>query len=145
MGKVLKARGIEDTIIEQQCDEVYIKNIEKELIKYIEEEIFPLYSKNEEGHGIKHIKTVIERSLKFAKEYDVNLDIVYTVAAYHDIGHYIYRKKHEITGILTENGKLIIDLNDNDIITMLRLKADKQEPSDYMLNKLEEYLMSISK
>lgn len=29
------------------------------------------------------------------------------------------------TGILTENGKLIIDLNDNDIITMLRLKADK--------------------
>lgn len=49
------------------------------------------------------------------------------------------------TGILTENGKLIIDLNDNDIITMLRLKADKQDPSDYMLNKLEEYLMSISK
>ena len=27
------------------------------------------------------------------------------------------------TGILTENGKLIIDLNDNDIITMLRLKG----------------------
>lgn len=49
------------------------------------------------------------------------------------------------TGILTENEKLIIDLNDNDIITMLRLKADKQDPSDYMLNKLEEYLMSISK
>lgn len=96
MGKVLKARGIEDTIIEQQCDEVDIKNIDKELIKYIEEQIFPLYSKNEEGHGIKHIKTVIERSLKFAKEYDVNLDIVYTVAAYHDIGHYIDRKKHEI-------------------------------------------------
>lgn len=94
MGKVLKVRGIEDAIIEQQCDEVNIKNIEKELIKYIEEEIFPLYSKNEEGHGIKHIKTVIERSLKFAKEYDVNLDIVYTVAAYHDIGHYIDRKKH---------------------------------------------------
>lgn len=88
MGKVLKARRIEDAIIEQQCDEVDIKNIDKELIKYIEEEIFPLYSKNEEGHGIKHIKTVIERNLKFAKEYDVNLDIVYTVAAYHDIGHY---------------------------------------------------------
>lgn len=49
------------------------------------------------------------------------------------------------TGILTENGKLIIGLNDNDIITMLRMKADGQDPSDYMINMLENYLMSISK
>ena len=41
--------------------------------------------------------------------------------------------------------KLIIDLNDDDIITMLRMKADEQEPSDYLLNKLEDFLMSISK
>ncbi len=71
-------------------------NLNKELVKYIEDEIFPLYKRNEEGHGIKHIKTVIERSLKFAKKYDVDLNIAYTVAAYHDIGHYIDRKRHEI-------------------------------------------------
>ena len=40
---------------------------------------------------------------------------------------------------------MIIDLKDKDIITMLRMKADGQDASDYMLNKLEEYLMSISK
>ena len=67
-----------------------------ELVKYIESEIFPLYQRNEEGHGIKHIKTVIKRSLKFAKQYNANLDMSYTIAAYHDIGHYIDRKKHEI-------------------------------------------------
>ena len=68
----------------------------KELVNYIEENIFPLYSRNEEGHGINHIKTVIERSMKFAKDYDVDINMVYTIAAYHDIGHYIDRKRHEI-------------------------------------------------
>ena len=68
----------------------------KELVNYIEENIFPLYSRNEEGHGINHIKTVIERSLKFAKNYDVNINMCYTIAAYHDLGHFIDRKKHEM-------------------------------------------------
>lgn len=68
----------------------------KELVKYIEKEIFPLYSRNEEGHGTKHIKTVIKRSLEIASDYDVNIDMVYTIASYHDLGHYIDRKRHEI-------------------------------------------------
>lgn len=71
-------------------------NINKELVKYIENKIFPLYDRNEEGHGIGHIKTVIKRSLELAKKYDVNLDMVYTIAAYHDLGHYIDRKTHEL-------------------------------------------------
>ena len=67
-----------------------------ELVQYIENEIFPLYNRNEEGYGINHIKTVIKRSLELAKHYDVDLDMVYTIASYHDLGHYIDRKTHEI-------------------------------------------------
>lgn len=67
-----------------------------ELVQYIENEVFPLYNRNEEGHGINHIKTVIKRSLELAKDYDVDLDMVYTIASYHDLGHYIDRKTHEI-------------------------------------------------
>lgn len=70
--------------------------LNQKLIKYIEKQVFPQYSKNEEGHGINHIKTVIERSLKFAKDYNVDINMVFTIAAYHDLGHYIDRKKHEI-------------------------------------------------
>ena len=69
--------------------------INLELKKYIETEIFPLYERNEPSHGIKHIHTVINRSLHIAKEYEVNKNIVYTVAAYHDLGHYIDPKIHE--------------------------------------------------
>lgn len=41
------------------------------------------------GHGIQHIKTVIQRSQEIIKEFDlkVNRDMVYTVAAFHDIGY----------------------------------------------------------
>lgn len=35
-----------------------------ELVQYIENEIFPLYNRNEEEHGINHIKTVIKRIMQ---------------------------------------------------------------------------------
>lgn len=73
-------------------------NINKELQDYIENNIFPIYEKNEKGHGIDHIKYVIQRSFQLVEEnnLDVNLNMVYTIASYHDIGHYIDSKTHEI-------------------------------------------------
>ncbi len=72
-------------------------SINKELKKYIEDNVFPLYSKNEVGHGINHIKDVINRSFELVKENDleVNLDMVYVIASYHDIGHHIDSANHE--------------------------------------------------
>lgn len=71
--------------------------INENLKKYIEENVFPEYSKNEPAHNIEHIKYVINRSFKFADTVpNINYDMVYTIAAYHDIGHHIDPKKHEI-------------------------------------------------
>ena len=42
-----------------------------------------------------HIYIVIKRSLNIAKKYEVDKNIVYTVAAYHDLGHYMNPKIHE--------------------------------------------------
>lgn len=72
--------------------------INDELKKYIEEHIFPEYDKNEPAHGIGHIKYVIGRSFELVAEndLDVNPNIVYAVASYHDIGHHIDSKTHEI-------------------------------------------------
>lgn len=73
-------------------------SINNELKEYIENNIFPEYNKNEVGHGIEHIKDVINRSFELVEQnnLDVNLDMVYTIAAYHDIGHFIDSKTHEI-------------------------------------------------
>lgn len=84
--------------------------INEELKKYIEEHIFPKYEKNEPAHSISHIKYVIDRSFELVKEneLDVNLDMVYTIAAYHDIGHHIDSKTHEIISadIMSKDEKL---------------------------------------
>lgn len=67
------------------------------LKEYIENYIFPEYSKNDNGHGIEHIKYVINRCLRFAEQFDnIDLDLLYTIAAFHDIGHHIDKKNHEI-------------------------------------------------
>ena len=72
-------------------------NINDNLKKYIEENIFQEYSKNEPAHNVEHIKYVINRSFKFADTVpNINYDMVYTIAAYHDIGHHIDPKRHEI-------------------------------------------------
>ena len=72
--------------------------VNKELEQYIENNVFPEYNKNEQGHGISHINDVINRSFELIKENELNLnqDMVYTIAAYHDIGHHIDSKTHEI-------------------------------------------------
>ena len=70
--------------------------INKDLKRYIEQNIFPEYQKNEAGHGIDHINNVIKHSLKFAESVkDVNYNMVYAIAAYHDITHHIDAKNHE--------------------------------------------------
>lgn len=53
--------------------------------------------------------------------------------------------KKAAIGCLRENGKLIVDINDDDLINMLLLKKDGNEPSDYLLDKVEELLLSVSK
>lgn len=41
-----------------------MKFVNEDLKKYIEENIFPSYEKNDLGHNLDHIKYVINRSLK---------------------------------------------------------------------------------
>ncbi len=67
------------------------------LKKYIEKNILPEYINNDSSHGIDHVSYVINRSFKFASNVSgVDYNIVYTVAAYHDIGHHVNPKIHEI-------------------------------------------------
>lgn len=93
----------------------------------------------------KNYEDKIEQNLIYITEKYLYNAVLRNVAIIISRNGFSHNASKAATGILTENGKLIIDLDDNDIIIMLRMKADRQEPSDYMLNKLEEYFMSISK
>ena len=74
------------------------KNVNKDLKKYIEDNIFPEYSKNDGGHNIVHILEVIKRSFILNDEFNLNLneDMMFTIAACHDWGKYINHKTHHL-------------------------------------------------
>lgn len=48
-------------------------------------------------------------------------------------------------GCLRENGKLIIILDKNDIIKMLEMKNDGEDPSNHLLSLLDEMLLDLEK
>lgn len=74
--------------------------VEESLKKYVEEQIFPIYDRVDEGHNLQnHIMPVIEQSLLLAQKLslrEINLNVVFVVAAYHDIGLIYGRKKHHL-------------------------------------------------
>lgn len=66
------------------------------LKEHIEKNVFPEYSKNDEGHNLEHIKYVLGRCERLSKDMKLDKNILYTAAAYHDIGCHIDRETHEI-------------------------------------------------
>lgn len=86
------------------------------LISYIQTYILPEYSKNDSGHNIEHIKYVINRCFRFAEQFqDIDLNMLYTMAAFHDIAHHIDKKNHEILSaqIFYENDDIKQFFNEN--------------------------------
>ncbi len=77
--------------------EYYTKEVNPELKKYVEEKVFPEYDKNDKAHGIIHIREVIRRAfaLRETLGLDLDTDMVYAIAACHDLGKYIDHETHE--------------------------------------------------
>ncbi len=71
--------------------------ISSDLKNYIEQNILPEYDKNDSGHNIEHINYVINRCFKFMSQFDnIDSDVLYTIAAFHDIAHHIDKNIHEM-------------------------------------------------
>ncbi|MGJ0841981.1 HD domain-containing protein [Clostridium tertium] len=82
--------------ISKESNDVLDNKIDKSLLKYLIESILENYKTFDKGHGIKHIATVIDSSIKLSKYFPVNKNMVLTIAIYHDLGMSIDRKTHQI-------------------------------------------------
>lgn len=69
--------------------------INPKLVDYIESTIIPEYKAFDRAHQPDHVFQVIQNSLDIAKDFETDKDIVYAVAAYHDLGLKYGRKGHE--------------------------------------------------
>ena len=69
-------------------------NVNPALVEYIEREILPRYDHFDQAHQRDHVTMVIQQSLDIASRLDVNTDMVYAIAAYHDTGLCEGREHH---------------------------------------------------
>lgn len=72
-----------------------LKPVSPEIIDYVEREIIPRYAAFDKAHQENHVRMVIEQSLKLAGYTPLmNADMVYVIAAFHDLGLVNDRQNH---------------------------------------------------
>lgn len=83
-------------------------NVNLDLMAFIEQNILPKYNEFGLSHGLGHVQHVIRGSLELAKRMGADVNMAYTVAAYHDIGMSGPRAIHHLTGgkILATDARL---------------------------------------
>ena len=103
------------------------------LIEYIERGILPRYDFFDAAHQRNHAEEVIERSMTLAKHYEVDENMVYAIAAYHDTGLCEGRDTHHLVSgrIIREDQKLHAWFNENQIETMAQAAEDHRASSGH--------------
>ena len=109
------------------------KQIDKNLFAYIEQEILPRYDHFDAAHQRNHAEEVIERSLGLAEQYNVDVNMVYAIAAYHDTGLCEGRDTHHLVSgrIIREDMKLREWFDDDQIETMAQAAEDHRASSGH--------------
>ncbi|WP_291594893.1 HD domain-containing protein [Bacteroides sp.] len=97
-----------------------INNLPLKLREYIQGRIIPQYVNFDKAHQINHVEKVIDESLKLASHYDVDVSMVYVIAAYHDLGLCEGREFHHIVSgrILLEDETLRHWFTDEQLLQM---------------------------
>ena len=79
------------------------QQVSLDIMEFVERMILPRYNAFGESHGLRHVNRVIKNSLKLANVTGANIDMVYVIAAYHDLGMEGPRAIHHIT-----SGKILL-------------------------------------
>ena len=105
----------------------------KSLVEYIERSIIPMYDGFDAGHRREHVNAVVEEALRLAGYYDVDVDMVYTAAAYHDTGLSVDRKTHHLESgrIIREDRELKRWFSEEQIEIIAQAAEDHRASSDH--------------
>lgn len=68
-----------------------------EIMSFVETEILPRYNAFGKSHGLQHVQHVIKNSLELVPLTGADINMVYVIAAYHDLGMEGPRAIHHIT------------------------------------------------
>ena len=79
-----------------------------DLVEFIETKILPQYAAFDAAHNMEHVTRVIRNSLELVKMTGADINMVYAIAAYHDLGMSGPRAVHHLTSgkILAADARL---------------------------------------
>lgn len=79
-----------------------------DLVEFIETQILPKYAEFDRAHNMEHVTRVIRSSLDLVKVTGADINMAYTIAAYHDLGMSGHRANHHVLGgkILERDARL---------------------------------------
>ena len=112
----------------------YIKMmIQQEIKSYIEQNILPRYDSFDAAHQRNHAEEVIVRSMALAEHYDVDENMVYAIAAYHDTGLCEGRDTHHLVSgrIIREDQRLREWFTEEQIETLAQAAEDHRASSGH--------------
>lgn len=79
------------------------QQVSLEIMEFVERQILPRYNAFGESHGLRHVTRVIKNSLRLADVTGADIDMIYVIAAYHDLGMEGPRAIHHLT-----SGKILM-------------------------------------
>ena len=84
------------------------RNVSLDLMEFVELNILPRYNQFDKAHNLSHANTVIRQSVALARTFGADVNMAYTIAAYHDLGLEGPRAIHHVTSgkILAADSRL---------------------------------------
>ena len=69
-----------------------------DLVEFVETNILPQYAQFDRAHNLEHVTRVIRNALDLVRTTGADINMVYAIAAYHDLGMSGPRAIHHVTG-----------------------------------------------
>ena len=112
---------------------MFLKKVNQEISDYLELEIIPLYDHFDKAHQRDHVRMVIRQSMELAAQMEVDADMVYVIAAYHDVGLCEGRDRHHLVSaqMLLEDAVLRKWFTESQLQTMAEAVQDHRASSDH--------------
>ena len=84
-------------------NDMMTNNPSLDLVEFVEMQILPQYAAFDKAHNMEHVTRVIRASLDLARKTGADINMVYVIAAYHDLGLSGPRAIHHLT-----SGKMLL-------------------------------------
>ncbi len=110
-----------------------VQQVSLEIMEFIEHNILPKYTAFGKSHGLQHVNRVIKKSIELANYTGADINMVYVIAAYHDLGMSGPRAIHHLTGgkILSNDSRLKKWFNADQLKIMKEAVEDHRASSSH--------------